>query len=74
MCTACVHACRQLAVVKMCAIKGRFDDDFTIGFTEFTSPVRVDEKHDTVIVIPVREETFVSSFSSSYIANCLKQN
>ncbi|XP_064396100.1 intermembrane lipid transfer protein VPS13C-like isoform X3 [Halichondria panicea] len=49
---------RQLAVVKMSSIRGRFDDDYTVDFTEFTGPARIDEKHNSVVVMPVREETF----------------
>ncbi len=44
----------------MSSIRGRFDDDYTVDFTEFTGPARIDEKHNTVVVMPVREETFVS--------------
>lgn len=57
----CLYPYRQLAVVKMSSIRGRFDDDYTVDFTEFTGPARIDEKHNSVVVMPVREETFAVS-------------
>lgn len=45
----------------MCPIKGRFDEDYIVEFTEFTGLARIDEKRNTVVVMPVREESFAVS-------------
>ena len=54
------HTHRQLAVVKHNSLINRFDDDFTVQFSEFTNVARVDEKRKNIIIMPVQElETFV---------------
>ena len=48
-------------MVKHNSLVNRFDDDFTVKFEEFTGPARIDEKQPNVIIMPVKEEAFVST-------------
>jgi len=70
-----VH-CRQIAVVKHNSLLGRFDDEFTLQLAELTAPVWADSKKDGdkekhIIVMPVREETFVRPKITVYCYNVL---
>ena len=47
-------------MVKHNSLVNRFDDDFTVKFEEFTAPARIDEKQPTAVIMPVKEEAFVS--------------